>query len=461
MKPWYHGLCGRKRVVQSTQKLEKKRRYRALFYVKFMGENSLNEGILRVGIVGGGASGLFACCQLINNAQNSSEKIEITILEKMSELGKKLTLTGHGRCNITNRKDIADFKPGMNEAANFMHPSLKAFGPEDTVSFFEQVLNMELKEEDNNRMFPVADSAKVVRDNLVDYITKSPLGVKICKDSNVISVRKQLDFEVATNDMVYHFDVLILACGGASFPQTGSTGDSYKFASSLGHTVTPIRAALSGVKVAKKDREFTSALSGVSVNANASLYYSNSKAASTEGDILFTETGLSGPAIMRLSREIPSEIDELDGWIELDFAPSYTDEQFDKEFQNLITAKPDTKVVTLGANYVPQSLSRELAKRAEVTDLYAQNLSKTNRKAFVKEMKHLELAIEEAPDIKGAYVTRGGVSLKEVDRKTMESKKFKDLYIIGEALDVDGISGGYNLQACMSEAYVVSKSILG
>lgn len=421
----------------------------------------MSEGNLRVGIIGGGASGLFACCQLIDNAKNSDEKIEITILEKMSELGKKLTLTGHGRCNITNRKDISDFKPGMNEAANFMHPSLKAFGPENTVEFFEKVLKMELKEEDNNRMFPVCDSAVKVRDNLVSFIENSDVSVKIHTNSEVVDINKHMDFEVFTKDMVYHFDILILACGGASFPQTGSTGDSYKFAEKLGHNVTPIRAGLAGIKVAKKDREFTSALSGVSVNANASLYYSNSKAASSEGDVLFTETGLSGPAIMRLSREIPNEIEDLEGWIELDFAPTYTDEEFDREFQNLITEKPDTKVVNLGARFVPQSLSNELGKRAEVTDLYAQNLSKTSRKAFVKEMKHLELAIDEAPSLKTAYVTRGGVNLKEIDRKTMESKKVKDLYVIGEALDVDGISGGYNLQACMSEAYVVSKAILG
>lgn len=421
----------------------------------------MSEGNLRVGIIGGGASGLFACCQLINNAQNSDDKIEITILEKMPEVGKKLTLTGHGRCNITNRKEISEFKLGMNESANFLHPSLKSFGPEDTVNFLENVLNIPLKEEDNNRMFPVADSAIVVRDTLLKYIENSDTRVRVLTNSNVIKINKHIDFEVTTENMVYHFDVIILACGGSSFPQTGSTGDSYRFAEELGHNITPIRAALAGIKVASKDRGFTSALKGVSVNANASLFYSNSKAASAEGDILFTETGLSGPAIMTLSREVPTDIDELDGWIELDFAPSYTDEEFDREFQNLINTKPDTKVVTLGANFVPQSLSRELAVRAEVTDLYAQNLSKTKRKAFVKEMKHLELAVDEAPSINTAYVTRGGVNLKEIDRKTCESKKIKDLYIIGEALDVDGVSGGYNLQACMSEAYVVSKAILG
>lgn len=421
----------------------------------------MSEGCLRIGIVGGGAAGLFTCCQLINAAKDTAEKIEITILEKMGEVGKKLTLTGHGRCNITNRKDVSELKVGMNEAGNFLYPALKAFTPEDTCDFVTNALGIELKEEDNNRIFPVCDSAVKVRDAIREYIEKAPVKTSILCNSEVLEIKKSLDFEVHTMNSVYHFDVLVLACGGASFPKTGSTGDSYKFATSLGHNVTPIRAALAGVKVAKKDRDFTSALSGVSVNANASLFYSNSKAASAEGDILFTNEGLSGPAIMTLSREIPTEIDELDGWIELDFVPSRSDSEFDSDFQKLIAAKPDTKVVTLGAQYVPQSLSRELAKRADVTDLYAQGLTKSNRKAFVKEMKHCELAIDEAPSLDGAYVTRGGVNLKEVDRKTMESKRINDLYVIGEALDVDAISGGYNLQACMSEAFVVSKAILG
>ena len=416
----------------------------------------MKEGKVRIGIIGGGAAGLFTACQLKKLSDNSN--IDITIIEKTSVLGKKLTLTGHGRCNITNRKTPSEFKKGLHEAGNFLYPAIKEFSPDDTVNFFENDLGLKLKEEDNNRMFPICDSAVKVRDTLVSYISDN---VKIICDAKVLDIAKTNGFDVYTTKGNFNFDVLVLSCGGSSFPETGSTGDSYTFASGLGHTVVPVRAALAPVKVDAKGREFTSALSGVSVNANASLYCSGSKSASSEGDVLFADFGLTGPAIMELSREIPSDIVDMNGWIELDFTPFMTDEQIDKEFQKMIDEHPDTKVSTLASKFVPASVSRELSSRAKVTDLYAQNFTKQNRKALCKEIKHLELGIEEAPDINRAYVTRGGVSLKEVDKKTMQSKIVSGLYIIGEALDIDGISGGYNLQACMSEAYVVSRSILG
>ena len=416
----------------------------------------MKEGKVRIGIIGGGAAGLFTACQLKKLSDNSN--IDITIIEKTSVLGKKLTLTGHGRCNITNRKTPSEFKKGLHEAGNFLYPAIKEFSPDDTVNFFENDLGLKLKEEDNNRMFPICDSAVKVRDTLISYISDN---VKIICDAKVLDIAKTNGFDVYTTKGNFNFDVLVLSCGGSSFPETGSTGDSYTFASGLGHTVVPVRAALAPVKVDAKGREFTSALSGVSVNANASLYCSGSKSASSEGDVLFADFGLTGPAIMELSREIPSDIVDMNGWIELDFTPFMTDEQIDKEFQKMIDEHPDTKVSTLASKFVPASVSRELSSRAKVTDLYAQNFTKQNRKALCKEIKHLELGIEEAPDINRAYVTRGGVSLKEVDKKTMQSKIVSGLYIIGEALDIDGISGGYNLQACMSEAYVVSRSILG
>ena len=413
---------------------------------------------INVGIIGGGAAGLFTACQLKHLAKEKSEMLDVTIIEKTSVCGKKLTLTGHGRCNITNRKSPSEFKKGLHEAGNFLYPAIKAFGPEDTIGFFEKELGLKLKEEDNNRMFPECDSAVKVRDTLLQYLGDS---VRILCDSKVLDIAKNEKFEVYTPKDVYKFDILVLSCGGASYPETGSAGDSYMFATGLGHTVIPIRAALAPVRVDEESRVFTSALSGVSVNANASLYCMGGRSASSEGDVLFADFGVTGPAIMELSREIPREIVNMDGWIELDFTPFMTDEQMDAEFRKLIDEHPTAKISTLASNFVPKSVSQEIAKRADVTDIYAQNFTKKDRKALLKELKHLELGIDEAPSLERAYVTRGGVDLKEVNRTTMESRIVPGLYIIGEALDVDGISGGYNLQACMSEAYVASRSILG
>lgn len=409
----------------------------------------------RVGIIGGGAAGLFAACQL--KRLKGSSDIEVTILEKNPVPGKKLILTGHGRCNITNRKDINKLKEGYHDADKFLYPALKEFGPEDTVRLFENEIGLKTKEEDNNRIFPVCDSAVTVRDRLVSYISGSTKTVCECA---VKAIRKTTEFEVDTAKGKFTFDNLILCCGGSSFPKTGSAGDSYRFAKELGHDVIPVRGALAPLKAAGNDRNFCKSLSGVPVNARVSLYSEGKKAASKEGELLFAEFGVTGPSVMEISREVPQDISGKDVYIELDLVPSMSDEEFDKELQNLIGQHADTKITTLLSRFVPQSVAAETAKRAGTEGLYAQGFTKENRRNVCREMKHLKISLAEAVDINIAYVTRGGVPLKEIDRKTMESKVVPGLYIIGEALDIDGISGGYNLQACMSEAYLASKNIL-
>ena len=409
----------------------------------------------RIGIIGGGAAGLFAACQL--KRLSGGNDIDVTLIEKNPVPGKKLILTGHGRCNITNRKEINKLKEGYHDADKFLYPALKEFGPEDTVRLFESEIGLKVKEEDNNRIFPVCDSAVTVRDKLVSFISGTT-GI-VC-DANVKGIRKTSCFEVETSKGTFSFDNVILSCGGSSFPKTGSTGDSYGFAESLGHTVIPVRGALAPLKAVGKDKAFCKNLSGVPVNAGVSLYSEGRKTASKEGEILFAEFGLTGPAVMEISREVPKDINGKDVYIELDLVPSMSDEEFDKVLLDLIGQHSDTKITTLLSRFVPQSVASEITARAGAEGLYAQGFTKENRKNVCREIKHLKIALAEAADLNIAYVTRGGVPLKEVDRKTMESKIVPGLYIIGEALDIDGISGGYNLQACMSEAYLASKNIL-
>ena len=409
----------------------------------------------RIGIIGGGAAGLFAACQLKRLSCGSD--IEVTILEKNSVPGKKLILTGHGRCNITNRKEVNKLKEGYHDADKFLYPALREFGPEDTVRLFENEIGLKTKEEDNNRIFPVCDSAVTVRDRLVSYISDN---VKIVCDCTVMDIRKNTEFEVDTVKGKFTFDYLILSCGGSSFPKTGSTGDSYRFAKELGHEVIPVRGALAPLKAAEKDKTLCKNLSGVPVNVRISLYGEGKKTVSKDGELLFAEFGVTGPAVMEISREVPKDISGKDVYIELDLVPSMNDEEFDKELQSLIGQHADTKITTLLSRFVPQSVASKIACRAGAEGLYAQGFTKENRKNVCREIKHLKISLADAVDINTAYVTRGGVPLKEVDRKTMESKVVPGLYILGEALDIDGISGGYNLQACMSEAYLASKIIL-
>ena len=409
----------------------------------------------RIGIIGGGAAGLFTACLLKRFSGN--DDIKVTIIEKNPVPGKKLTLTGHGRCNITNRKPVSELKKGYHEAENYLYPALKEFGPEDTIRFFEEQLGLKVKEEDNNRIFPVCDSAVMVRDTIVSYISDS---AEILCDTKVSCIKRSSGFEVSTPRGEYCFDSLVLSCGGSSFPQTGSTGDSYRFAEGFGHTVVPVRAALAPVKADKESRAFAGRLSGVSLTAEVSVYCQERKTASCCGEMMFTDFGLTGPAVMELSREIPSDITGPDTRIELDLVPSMSDEGFDAELQRLIREHPDTKISTLLSRSVPASVAGEICSEAGVAGLYAQSFSKENRKRIVKEIKHLRIGIGHELSLDTAYVTRGGVPLKEIDRKTFGSRLVPGLYIIGEAIDIDGISGGYNLQACMSEAYLVTKDIL-
>lgn len=411
--------------------------------------------VKKVGIIGGGAAGLFAACQL--KRLSGGKDIDITVIEKNPVPGKKLTLTGHGRCNITNRKDPSELKKGYHEAENFIYPALKEFSPEDTIKFLEEELGLKTKEEDNNRIFPVCDSAVKVRDTILSYLQDA---VKIVCDANVMDIKKTSGFEVITSKGSYNFDVLVLSCGGSSFIKTGSSGDSYRFAGKLGHDIVPLRAALAPVRAAGDSLKFTSALSGVSVNAKISLYCNERITTSSEGEMLFAESGLTGPAVMELSREIPADISGENAYMELDLVPSMNDGQFEQEFLALIRDHADTKITTLVSRYIPASAAYEITSLIDAEDLYAQGFTKENRKKLCRKVKHLKIVLDNVQDFDRAYVTRGGVSLKEIERKTMQSKIVSGLYITGEALDIDGISGGYNLQACMSEAYLTAKDIL-
>ncbi|SEW35213.1 hypothetical protein SAMN05216413_2364 [Ruminococcaceae bacterium KH2T8] len=414
-----------------------------------MGEEKTSKVI----IVGAGAAGLFAGCFL------KKEGIPFVILERGDKPGRKLLLTGHGRCNITNNKSPKILKEGYHEAGSYIYSAIKSFAPEDAMKFIRDELGVELKEEDNNRIFPVSDSAETIRSALVDHIGRENIITGFC----CVSVDKNDDLYTVISDKGERISApkVILACGGRSFPETGSDGLGYKVASGMGHTVTPLIPALTSVDVCADDREFTSAVSGVSVNAGASLYCDTKKKASGMGSVLFTHKGISGPVIQELSREIPRNISSSDGWIELDFTPHRTDAELDRELLEEINSHPDSKITTLASKYVPSSVADKLGERAGVTDLRAGMVTRDGRRELLKGLKHLELHIDNPPAYETAYVTRGGVALKEIKRESMESKIMPGVYVIGEMLDIDGVSGGYNLQACMSEAFIAVRDIMG
>lgn len=408
--------------------------------------------LTKTGIVGGGAAGLFAACFLKKSGA------DFILLEKNTECGKKLLLTGHGRCNITNRKAPSELLRGYHEAAGFIKPAVTSCPPEVAMDFIEHELKVPLKEEENNRIFPKSDRASDIRDALVSYAGKENImtGFEV---TGVVKDKGRFKLTSADGRSV-SVDKVIIATGGKTFPQTGSDGKSYELLKSAGHNVTPLYPALTGVPVGGEDKKFTASLSGLTVYAGAGLYLENKKTNKTEGNVLFTHEGLSGPAIIELARDIPSDVNDKGGWIELDFTPGRDDTEVDKELLEEMNRKPDAKLTTLGTKYVPASLSEAIGERAGVTDLRASAITKKGRKDYVKNLKHLHMTIEKQPKFETAYVTRGGVELSGIDRKTYGSKVMKGMYVIGEVLDIDGISGGYNLHAAMSEAYIAVRDIM-
>ena len=405
--------------------------------------------VFDVAVIGGGAAGLFAGCFL------KKAGASFVILERTDEAGKKLLLTGHGRCNITNRKAAEDPRRYYREAGSFIYRALSRFTPEDTIRFIEDELHVPLKEEEDGRMFPVSDSSRTIRDALVAYIGSE----NILTGFDCTDIDEGFTVTSAGGRSI-RCKKLIIAAGGRSYPGTGSDGSSYQLAKKQGHTVTPLFPALTSVTVSEEDRELTSSLSGVSVNAGASLYVDSKKKAGGTGDVLFTHKGLSGPVIYELNREIPRDVVSRDGWIELDFTPGRTDEEVDAELLESMKAHTDSKLTTLASQYVPSSVASALGKRAGVTDIYAGRCDRRSRKELIRALKHLGLKIAEPPPFETAYVTRGGVALRELRRKSMESKIAGGLYLIGEYIDVDGASGGYNLQACISEAFIAVDDIM-
>lgn len=394
-------------------------------------------------VIGGGAAGLFAACFLTKHG------IDLVLLEKNHECGRKLLTTGHGRCNITNLKPPAELKKGYHEAGNFVYPAIRGFTPSDCVDFLNNDLKLRTKVEENDRVFPVSDKASDVRDAMVRYIGREHIVtgfdcVSVTRDNEGFTVTSSTGQEIKAKH-------LILACGGKSYPHTGSDGSGFSLASSLGHKIVPPRSALAPVRTSA---ELCSRLAGVTcVNARLSLWTGGKKTASYGGDLLFTHSGISGPAVMELSREIPPVITE-DTYILADLAPSLDEKIFTSE----VNGRPNTKLVNLVSEYVPRSVASALCGDDE---LYCRDCRSEVRKAVYRRLKELRFDIEEVPDINTAYCTRGGVFLNELDRDSYQSKVVPGLYVIGENTDVDGISGGYNLAFAAASAHLAVMDIVG
>ena len=394
-------------------------------------------------VIGGGASGIMAA---IRAAEGGAQ---VTLFEKMPRVGRKLAITGKGRCNLTNTADISEIVKNIPGNGKFLFSALKNFSSTDTVNFFES-LGVVTKIERGGRIFPASDDAKEVIDALLRRL--AILGVEVKTNSPVkeILAENKKIVGVLVGDKKFFADAVILATGGESYPATGSSGDGFRFAKKLGHTVTKILPALVPLEV---EEDFVKDLQGLSLkNVRVKLSADGKKISELFGEMLFTHFGVSGPIILTLSRQAAKLL--ADGRfveLEINLKPALTPEQlnarllrdFDKFKRKTIK---NSLVDLLPAKLIPIILDLSYLPEEKRVD----EITQAERRRLIEILRGLPLTITKTRPIDEAIVTAGGVSIKELDPRTMQSKIIDGLYIVGEVADVDGFTGGFNLQAAWS-----------
>ena len=400
----------------------------------------------KVVIIGGGAAGLLAG---IAAAQNGAQ---VTVFEKMRLPGKKIMITGKGRCNITNACEIPEFIKNIPGNGRFLNSALHRFTNDDIVLLLESH-GLQTKVERGGRIFPVSDKAKDVVDTLVKIFTEA--GGKLQLDTKVIEILAK-DGQVngvKTISGVYPADAVILAAGGASYPGTGSDGGGAKLAAKLGHKIVPLRPSLVPLE---SDYPYVDDLQGLSLrNVQGTLTADGEKIGSEFGEMLFTHFGVSGPIILSLSNLAAKALDEgKEVELHIDLKPALSEEKLDARIQRDFTQYSKKQLANGMKDLLPQRLIPVVCDMAYLDEeKFINQISREERHRLLAALKNFCVPITSTRPLAEAIVTAGGVSVKEINPKTMESKLIRGLHFAGEVMDVDGYTGGYNLQAAFSSGH--------
>jgi len=407
-------------------------------------------------IIGAGPAGLMAAITAAEKYKDSSATV--TLLEKNERAGRKLMITGKGRCNVTNNCDLDTLIANTPKNARFLYSAFSAFSPEDVMSFFE-ANRVPLKTERGNRVFPVSDKAVDIVDALVNAAKK--LKVKFINNTavSIITSDGKVTGITLNNGETITADSVILATGGMSYPVTGSTGDGYRIANELGHTVTEIVPSLVPLQC---HEGFCSRLSGLSLkNVNLSVYEQDRKKPvfSDQGEMLFTHFGISGPLVLSSSAYI-RKLSKKQYTAVIDLKPALTIEQLDKrilrDFGELTNKVFSNSLDML----LPKSLIPVIVNLSEIPPNRKVNqISREERMHLVTLIKNFTLHITDFRPIEEAIITSGGISVKEINPATMESKLISGLFFAGEIIDTDAFTGGFNLQIAFSTGYLAGKNV--
>lgn len=406
-------------------------------------------------VIGAGPAGVMAA---VTAARKGSK---VVLLDKNEKIGRKLYISGKGRCNLTNAAEFNDFVSNIVSNPKFAFGALKTFSNADAVDFFVK-RGVPLKTERGGRVFPVSDKASDIVDALfkelgaagVAFMPKTAVESFVTKDKRITAVK--------TSKGVVEGDSFILATGGKSYPLTGSDGSGYALAVSLGHTVTKPVAALSALEfdsVTVGKRTFpiseTGLPEGVSLkNVEITAYFDNKKR-SEFGEALFTATGMSGPVVLTLSSFVNRSKNVK---LSVDFKPALDEKKLDMRLLREFESAKNRRLKNVLPSLLPDSLAKWTASLLPFSDKQVNAVTKDERKTLVGALKSLEFSVSSTAPLENAIVTAGGIKTGEIDPKTMKSRLIENLSFAGEIIDIDALTGGYNIQLALSTGYVAGKN---
>ena len=405
----------------------------------------------KVLIIGGGAAGMMAAAFAAKNGNR------VEVFEKKQKLGKKLFITGKGRCNITNAADLEDFFPAVTSNPKFLYSAFYSFTNEQVISFFEE-LGVKTKVERGGRVFPVSDHSSDVIQALKSEMER--LGVKINLNAEV---KELITEKSSTGETVNGIrlvsgkkisgDAVIVATGGISYPSTGSTGDGYRFARRCGHKVSELSPSLVPMEVKEW---YAGELMGLSLrNIEIRITDGKKKLYQEFGEMLFTHYGVTGPVILSASSIVGKKLKDTELTLHIDLKPALTEEQLDKRVLREFETNHNRQFKNAVDSLFPSKLRPVIVELSSIPEeKKVHEITKEVRLRFVRLIKDFTMTLTGLRDYNEAIITKGGVSVKEIDPGTMESKLVKGLYFAGEVLDLDAVTGGYNLQIAWSTGYL-------
>ncbi len=404
----------------------------------------------KVAVIGAGAAGLTAAYFAAKNGN------EVTVFEKNEKSGKKIYITGKGRCNVTHECTPDEFLTNVVSNPKFLTGAIYAFSPERCVKFFEDG-GLPLKLERGNRYFPVSDKSSDVIKCLEKYCKSAGVSFNFNEQVKKITLLHSTISHIITVKGEYSFDKVIVCTGGLSYPATGSTGDGYNFAREAGHHIVQIKQGLCGLNL---KGDYFKQMQGLTLkNVNLSVFFGNKKIKDFFGELLFTHFGISGPTVLSAS-SIINRLDLKQVKLSLDLKPALGDKALDKRLIRDFENYKNKTIANCLKELLPVALIGETLKRSGISvEQKVNGVTKAQRAAIISAVKNFEMNVASLRDFTEAIITAGGVDVKEINPKTMESKLVKGLYFCGEVLDLDAFTGGYNLQIAFSTGYAAGTNI--